>query len=611
MGRISRRTFLRGVAGVGALGVLSTVDRGLADEGPQSPVSMAMHVHSSFSEGTGSMRWQLDQAALGGVDVVWWSDHDWRMSGHGFRREVHFTGQTESEDGNALTWKSSKKGKLSSWSGTIVSSPASPLDPVGPSSLRLDATGTKSTFATWRWTADAAASRQNHRGTLAGMTIQIEVYPQSVGPNAYLEVLVTTSQLPSVGGRPAGTYVISYRVGGPDAPGTIRTEGILGIVTLAAPAGSWTSLALTPSQDIARLWPDVEPLDGALYDLSLGVASRSNARATGCFDYLRFARTLTGDQPLEVQRSIMTAYHDDFSPAQLQGLEVSLDAHHVNWFGGQVTLPDYGTKRIQPTPNSPAATRDMVSMIHGRGGIASYNHMFGTNGGVKPDATQETKRRKVAANLISQRVFGADLLEVGYRERGGVDLARHLAVWDACSRNAIFTTGTGVNDIHGGVWTTQANRFLTFAWAQDSAEQSLTDALGAGRITFGDMGFSGAIDLLVDGVCPMGSASVSNLTTRRLRISASGLPAGSSARVIQGPVDLAGPGSPDPATSVVGSVPGSAFAAGDVDIDLNASAASFVRVEVLDEYGRTIGGSNPVWLLQGQPPGGIPVARAV
>ena len=40
---------------------------------------MAMHVHLSFSEGTGSMAWQLAHAQASQIPVVWWTDHDFRM----------------------------------------------------------------------------------------------------------------------------------------------------------------------------------------------------------------------------------------------------------------------------------------------------------------------------------------------------------------------------------------------------------------------------------------------------------------------------------------------------------------------------------------------------
>ena len=43
-----------------------------------APVSMAMHLHACFSEGTASMDTHLDQARRTGVDVVWWTEHDFR-----------------------------------------------------------------------------------------------------------------------------------------------------------------------------------------------------------------------------------------------------------------------------------------------------------------------------------------------------------------------------------------------------------------------------------------------------------------------------------------------------------------------------------------------------
>ena len=55
-------------------------------------MSMSMHTHSSFSEGGSyadggggaSMLSQLEQARRTGTDVVWWTDHDWRMEAFGY-----------------------------------------------------------------------------------------------------------------------------------------------------------------------------------------------------------------------------------------------------------------------------------------------------------------------------------------------------------------------------------------------------------------------------------------------------------------------------------------------------------------------------------------------
>ena len=97
----SRRAFLTYSAGLAALavGVPEWPRRVLAAPAPMSlqgaggtiPVSMAMHIHSAFSEQYGSMQGHLLQAQQNAVDVIWWTDHDYRMSGLTYRKTVHFT----------------------------------------------------------------------------------------------------------------------------------------------------------------------------------------------------------------------------------------------------------------------------------------------------------------------------------------------------------------------------------------------------------------------------------------------------------------------------------------------------------------------------------------
>ena len=45
-------------------------------------VSVQMHLHGSMSEGTGSMRGANVQAKKLNLDVLWWTDHDWRIAYH-------------------------------------------------------------------------------------------------------------------------------------------------------------------------------------------------------------------------------------------------------------------------------------------------------------------------------------------------------------------------------------------------------------------------------------------------------------------------------------------------------------------------------------------------
>jgi hypothetical protein len=575
---------------------------------------MAMHVHSSFSEGTASMLAQLDQARANGVEVLWWTDHDWRMSAHGYRGTVHFTGLTESEaGGDPLKWTAAKLGSLSSSSMAISSTRFSPSDPVGASSLQIAATGTSSSsFATMRAIADASGARENLRSSIAGQTIVVDVFPESIGTKVFVEIRIKLSNQPESGGRVAGAYTLLYRIGGVDAPGTRRVTGLSGYVGLAATAGAWNTLTINPAADIALLWPDLEPTDSSMREISFAAGSKGYAPAVFYVDNLRFQRTTGGDEPMFAQQRIMSSLAARYPDvAQLQGLEVSLYTQHLNWFGTGVSLPDYGTTPMNPVPKDAAVVSELATRVHQVGGLSSLNHPFGTGGqALMSQSKQDGVRRSLAKTLLANRAYGTDLLEAGYASRSGVSLSGHLALWDTMSRNAMFLTGTGVNDNHGGAWATPANNFMTWAWATDATEPNLLSALAAGRAWFADSQWRGMIDLLADGMAPMGSVSVSSLNIRDLTVIVTDVPAGGSARLIKGPVDLAGAVAPDPGT-VATSIAAADLAGGTLTVPIDTAAPAFVRVEVLDATGKVRASSNPIWLLKGEPPAGIPTPRRV
>jgi hypothetical protein len=52
--------------------------------------SVALHMHASMSEQFGSMEWHSDKAAALGIDVIWWTDHDWRLSNYRHMKEYDF-----------------------------------------------------------------------------------------------------------------------------------------------------------------------------------------------------------------------------------------------------------------------------------------------------------------------------------------------------------------------------------------------------------------------------------------------------------------------------------------------------------------------------------------
>src|SRR5215475_14587606 len=166
---ISRRTFMHGGAVVGAaaaIGLPQDLPLRLPLRSPARAVtasgakaySMAMHIHSSFSEQNGSMYGHLFQAAKNAVDVLWWTDHDHRMDAAGYRNVTHFTSFSEKGapgQGGAWSWTLAKSGPNTTAStGAIVSTPCSPHDPVKGGALQLVAKSSNTSPARYGYFAD-------------------------------------------------------------------------------------------------------------------------------------------------------------------------------------------------------------------------------------------------------------------------------------------------------------------------------------------------------------------------------------------------------------------------------------------------------------------------
>lgn len=627
---LSRRHFMHGTAAAAAaVAVLGRIPRlplwsAARDVSADSAFaySMAMHIHSSFSEQNGSMDSHLYQAVKNAVDVVWWTDHDHRMTAMDYRKTVHFTSLTAEngapgEGTKPWTWTKVESGPLASTSsGGIVTSPSSPNDPVAGGSLHVKAKSTSTSTAKFGYFADCHGAGWNYHMNLTGQSLSIDVRLSSGWSRGYLELLLATSHHEAVGGRPAGNYTVSYRFLPPGQSGGRYASGDQGVVKIPMTStGKWQTVTITPSKDIAAIWPDLDYRDFASWGLTLSAASTGDS-ADGYFDYLRFKRTYSGEMLLSQQKDMVLAYARKYpSIAQRQGLEVSGWLPHLNWFGGNVVIPPYGSTNWKTYLSFLKNT--VVPQIHAAGGLVSYNHPYGySQPPLLPLDQQDAMLTKVATALMpggtSARVLGADILEVGYKTREGVDLAHHLALWDILSRNAIFLTGNATSDDHNAEnWRNKANNWLTSVWATSTAEADLLAALAAGRAWCGSLtGYRGSLDLMVDGSCPMGSVSVSTASSRKLVASATKVPTGGSLQILRGTVDYAGTAALKANTQVVATYTAAQLASGSVTTTIDTSKSRFVRTLVRDSAGTAIGASNPVWLLRSAPPGGIPRRRA-
>jgi hypothetical protein len=449
------------------------------------------------------------------------------------------------------------------------------------------------------------------RANLSGQQLAIEVLPMQAGPGACLELVLSLSYHPPVGGRPAGQYQIAYRFS--PTPADTSAHGLLGIVTVPCIVGVWNSVVLDPVSDAAAIWPDIDPRDNSSADLWLGARSFDGTVAEGCFDYLRFNRSQTsGDVPIQLQHELVSVYQAMFPQVMINhGVEVSKYGGHLNWFGGVQHLNQYSSTALKGSgPRNFKTTA--CDLVHSYGGLASINHPFGTGSGkLNAVDAQEGASVQTAAGLIAGGAYHADILEVGYRNRGNATLETHLSLWDVMSQNGLWLTGNGVSDDHAGtvgVWATMTNHFLTYAWAASPTEADLLSALQAGRVYCGELGaFTGALDLSVEGN-PMGSISVRpDLNRRTATIIAITLPPDSVVELVQGPVDYAG--SIKSSAMIVQTFPAALFGSGSLDYAVDTSVDSFIRFNVRTGDSVRIAFSNPIFLLRATPRTGIPSAR--
>ncbi|HEV7655578.1 MAG TPA: hypothetical protein VGP36_12715 [Mycobacteriales bacterium] len=561
---LSRRTLLR-AAGVAGLGVplLASCTSPTAPASPASrrtdPVSVAMHLHSSFSEGTASMAAHLAQAERLGVDVLFWTDHDFRISAQGYRRRLGLAGSQDAEHGVRCVWQQRYEGN--SAGAVTFADGAAQLRAAGSGALWYDATAWNSTYS----------------ASLADTTLEVEVRPGVVGPDGYPALQIDLSYHPASGGRPAGQYRLTYRIGASDQIGW-RADGLQGQVDVPAPAG-WSTVKLHPVDDIGGLWPDLIAEDNSLHRLRVGVVGTASPQ----FRQVTIERGRR-TRPLALMRDVMSRYADRYPDRrQYAALEVSL-VRHLNWFGGQLVMPNYGEQAPIKDDSIPAAEQ-MVRLIHRYGGLASYNHPLG--------GTAEA----TAKHMVETKALGADIVEVAYAGPSTVDAMLH--VLDACARNLVLITANGVTDDHSGTdWYSDAkSNWITRLWARSDELPDLQDALRAGRAwAYKPNGWTGAMEITASGSPGMGGVAVSADAAVPVTVTATDLPRDGTLEVVTGKADRV---APEPA------IVSTRARGGRHSLDL--PAGNYVRAVVRDADGRIVGLGNPLWALPDAT--GVPAER--
>ena len=523
-----RRTALR--LGLGFVLVGLAVFACRAKGEPERAWSAQLHVHGSFSEGRASLDSQSWNATQAGCDIVWWSDHDFRLTTFHHVGRFGFEGWDEplqrGEGWDVLVPQLAGEKRLRFREQALPGTSAAFVEePVreGAHSLRLEASSNGDELeGSW---LELQGARQVHQRTLASeLVLCLALWPEALPEDTHLSVKVLLSEHAPRGAASLRNALLRYDLSG-EAAGEPRREGDVWRVPMRIEPGRWNELELRLSQDAVTGYPEFPGLDNALCRLSLGLETRRGARAVVFLDDLRLEQGLTGP-PLFARQAELIGAVAGLYPGltELQGLEVSLTGEHLNLFCVDPPLPDYAAlaRDLPRDPRAPdyvderafhAAVLDWtVRETHARGGLVSLNHAFGTEGvpvGDRPAPGDEggaggaritpEARATVFAELLASRASGADILEVGYRDRGGATLEDHLWLWDHLALGGLRLVGTGVSDSHSGLWRGTPNNFVSWIYAPAPDVPHLIEGLRAGRVFFGDLErFDGELDLVTD-----------------------------------------------------------------------------------------------------------------
>jgi hypothetical protein len=567
------------------------------------PVSVQMHVHASMSEGPGSWRAANVHAKKIGLEVLWWSDHDWRMAYHTYNRAFGFEGPdlttpvaTYYEPGTDLGATAQNEPM------TITLAPhrdnTAVKDAIGRTTSERAIEGTRSfevaaaaTGHDWqRYLYEIDGTRRTMKRSLASkVSLSLAIFAES-GKDAMAAVRVDLSQQPPDMKAGAIYYVLTDAS---DADLRALEDAHTRFIRLAFQPGVWSRVTVDVTRDAGRL--ELGGIDNALVAVSFGVLTRGPV-ARAFFDDYTIHHELQGEALRNEARAMAARYQQEYGVINYVGQELSFAAH-MNPLGDRVPMIDY--------LKHPAglSARQTSEFVHANSGILSLNHIFGTNrppAGVNvtdPDSVRTFEDRRIR-ELIESRVYGADLLEVGYPTRV-LPMASFLRVWDALSAAGVDVVGNGISDTHGSLngWY-DGNNFISWVWARSASVSDIVDGFRRGEVYFGDpVQFKGRLTLATDDGHRMGSVVVTKKPQHRVNVKIDELPAGARVRLVTN-----GHAGADerPATSTF-----------ERQVRVDTTTAAFVRIEAYTAEGRPLVFGNPIYFRTDETGPAISAAKRV
>ncbi|MGQ0721951.1 MAG: hypothetical protein ACT4PE_10315 [Candidatus Eiseniibacteriota bacterium] len=449
-----------------------------------------LHVHSCFSEGSGSFDWQAWHAALSGYDLVWWSEHDWRVTCRDHLQSIGF------EASEAVTADLAGRGTdcAAELQGNEVAG--------GERALRL-VTGADGGQARARLEAE----RKRFTYALAsGVAVELRVLARSLDPGDVLTVGFELSRHP--GEARSLEYAVRWE-GTPPAENDAKDWAP--VVPMTVPTGGWVTLRLAVTKDAEAAWAN--GADANLIGIWLDLRAAGSAEVF--VDDLAFTHRRCGVELIRVQQEWTELYPNLRHEI---GGEISYSRPHLTRYGGDwsLVMRDFERAAAADSVTALGDAEELVEVVHRASGLVSWCHPLGATmfSGLGPDQFQAA---------IDAGLAGVDALEVGYRRRAKWNLADYFDVWDRATAGGIVVTALGVNDSHYNQWAPWENNFATWLEAPADDRDALLRALREGRAFFGDpVSFRGRVQLDVGGTPMGGMVGGSGPRTARIRLAGIG-----------------------------------------------------------------------------------------
>jgi hypothetical protein len=323
-------------------------------------------------------------------------------------------------------------------------------------------------------------------------------------------------------------------------------------------------LSLPLSRDAESRW--VNGLDDNLSGLTVDLSSAGSG-AEVWIDDMEIAHGQCGAELRRIQEEWMRFYPNI---QHLFADEVSYLSPHLNQYGAQRGLFDYSRPMEEPYPEK------AIEEVHRAGGIVSWCHPFGLSFKKERRAMYGAAFRD---SLLQRRLGGADLLEVGFRNKATLGLNSYLEFWDRAGMRGIAATGIGVNDSHEREWGAWENNFATWIDAPAQDESGILRALQNGRVFFGDpTRFRGRLEIISDG--RRGGEEIPGEGPRRITVRVSHLP--SRSRIV-----LVVDGKPAREWKIDQAV--------EVTHELQPGEGRVIRAELWGEDGSPLAFTNPLY----------------